>query len=191
MWTYDEAKLLAAFEELKPLVHFYTVDGKRYMVFHDHEDYNKGTKNLKYQVRSKIPPPPQNLCPCVMYTKEESGGAVSADQSADVSAVASAAVHVPSYVHVHVPSSDGDGGVEEGETWPPQKATNRGHLWDLFKRAKITGTDSQRRQYFEAWLAQSGAQRLEQILMERRIIGKDVFVIQRWYFNDMLKEAGK
>lgn len=191
---YDEAKIKAAFVELKSLIHFYEVDGKPYMVFHEHEDYNKGTKNLKYQHPSKIPPPSPSLCYCVAFTKQEEGGGSSNGRykdpvTADVTAVPTASVHVPSHVPVHVHVPEEDGGVEEGEEWPPLPATPRGHLWKLFGKAKITGTLAQRRQYFEAWLAQAGAQRLEQILMEPRVIGKDVFVLQRWYFNDMLKEA--
>lgn len=68
-------------------------------------------------------------------------------------------------------------------------ATPRGHLWKLFCKAKITGTPTQRRQYFEAWLAQVGAQRFEQILMDPKIIGVDVFAVQKWFFNDILANS--
>ena len=42
MLDYQEAPLLAAFNELKALnlCHFYEVNGKPYMVFHDHDEHN-------------------------------------------------------------------------------------------------------------------------------------------------------
>src|SRR6188768_1338758 len=46
---FDQTKLTMAFNELQDarLVHRYDVDGKPYMVYHDHDEHNKGTKNLK------------------------------------------------------------------------------------------------------------------------------------------------
>lgn len=190
MLAYDQAKIMAAFEELKAtkLAHFYEVDDKPYMVFHDHDEHNKGTKNLS-NLKPVCPPPMQSVCFCVAYTKKEEGDSSSAVRTADGTADVTAGVYVPPPVLVPVHVSEGAGGVEEGETWPPMPATTKGNLWKLFKKAHITGTPSQLRQFFEAWYAQAGPQRLEQILMERRIVGKDVFAVQKWYFNDMLKEA--
>jgi len=109
MLPYDEARVRAAFDELKKtrLCHFYDVDGKQFMVFHDHDEHNKGGKNLKYQNRSKIPPPSSMLCYCITYSKDEE----STDASADGSAVASANVHV--HVPVHVQSEDKRGLIGE------------------------------------------------------------------------------
>jgi len=69
---FDEARYTAALEELKreKLVHPYAVEGKEYMVFHDHEDHNKGLKNLR-NLRASCPPPPPSLCYCIVYTKDE------------------------------------------------------------------------------------------------------------------------
>jgi hypothetical protein len=187
---YEEARLLAAFNELKTtkLAHFYEVDGKPYMVFHGHDEHNKGTKNLR-NLKPVCPPPMQSACYCIAYTMNEEGDSASAVPSAVPSADGSTGVYVPSPVLVPVPVSEGDGGVEEGGTWPPMPATPKGLLWKLLKKAHITGTPSQLRQSFEGWYAQVGAQRLEQILMDPKIRGVDVFAVQKWFFNDILANS--
>lgn len=105
---YEEAKLLAAFNELKAtkLAHFYDVDGKPYMVFHDHDEHNKSSKNLKHS-KTKTPPPSTSLCYCVTYTKEEESSTV-ATIVPTVVATTDVHVHVP--VHVQDQVKRGSGG---------------------------------------------------------------------------------
>lgn len=104
---YEEAKLVAAFNELKAtnLAHFYDVDGKPYMVFHDHDEHNKSSKNLKHS-KTKTPPPPPSLCYCVTYTKEEEGASTVATVVPTVVATTDVHVHVP----VHDQVQRGSGG---------------------------------------------------------------------------------
>lgn len=66
-----EAQVEAGLEELAQigLVHPYESEGRRYIVFHKHEDYNKSHKNLK-NLRPTYPPPPP-ICPCVQYADSE------------------------------------------------------------------------------------------------------------------------
>lgn len=177
---YDEPKLLAAFNELKAskLVHFYEVEGKPYMVFHDHEECNKGTKNLKYQLRSKVPPPPPSLCFCVTYTKEEENQ-VTADQSADQSAVASAAVHV--HVLNSVPSeSKGDSKGDFDGQQEIRPAIR--HLYTRAKEAKMAGRKETILSYLDAWAARSDAGKVEQYLMDPWSKGKTVIEFQNHFF---------
>jgi hypothetical protein len=110
MQPYEEAKILVAFNELKKLnlCHFYEANGKPYMVFHDHDEYNKASKNLRHS-KSKTPPPPPSLCFCVTYTREEEDQGATTVATVVPTVVATTDVHVP--VHVHVPSS-----VLEGES---------------------------------------------------------------------------
>lgn len=85
----DEAKVAAALKELEDasLAHRYEVDGKSYLVFHDHDEHNKTMKNLRSQ-RPECPPPPPNLCYCVTYREgEEVGDPVEAEQGAENSPV--------------------------------------------------------------------------------------------------------
>lgn len=74
--AFDEQKYASAIAELKDLVHFYAVEGRPYMVYHDHDEHNKGTKNLK-NLRPSCPPPPPTLCYCIVYTPKEDGGVAS------------------------------------------------------------------------------------------------------------------
>lgn len=187
--------------ERSGLLHCYAAeDGRRYLVLHDYREYNP--PGALGRVSPKYPAPPPGLCPCVdserrsagcksLVIPPEEGGSDGVPSTLFLPEKSVRTPDVTSPVLSSSSSTSGDdGGVgEEEESWPPMPATSRGHLWKLFCKAKITGTASQKRQYFEAWLAQAGPERLEQIFMEKRVIGKDVFVIQRWYFNDMLKEA--
>ena len=70
----DREKIKAAFEELKAakLCHFYEVEDKPYMVFHDHDEHNKTARNLR-NIRPSCPPPMPGLCYCVVYTPKEEG----------------------------------------------------------------------------------------------------------------------
>lgn len=119
---YDEQRILAAIQELaaKRLVHLYEADGKRYMVYHEHEDHNKGMKNLR-NVHPACPPPPQNLCYCVTYAAGEE--AASADATAVPTAEPSTGVPLsllfsPVHVPVPVPAQEG----VQGEKRPPIEA---------------------------------------------------------------------
>lgn len=162
-----EAALLEL--EKTRLIHLFDSEGKRYLVYHDVEDFNPPGA-LRY-TKPQWPAPPEGVCRCLDSRR----------------------VHAVNTLLVSSPSSSssrlGGGGVEEGEDWPPMKATPRGLLWGLFRKAKITGTPSQLRQYFEAWYAQAGAQRLEEILMDPKVKGVDVFAVQRWFFNDILANS--
>lgn len=156
------------------LLHCFDVEGKTYLVLHDYREFNP--PGALGRVSPKYPTPPGGLCRCVDSERRASG-------------VRTPDVTSPS---TSLSSSGEDGGVGEEEelagSWPPTPATPRGHLWKLFLKAKITGTPGQKRQYFEAWYAQAGAQRFEQILMDQKIVGKDVFAVQRWYFNDFVEK---
>lgn len=62
----DDAKVEAAVQELGTagLLHLYNVAGHRYAIYHDHDAYNVGLRNLVNQ-RSKCPEPPTGLCRCI------------------------------------------------------------------------------------------------------------------------------
>lgn len=62
----DDAKVEAAVQELEAcgLLHLYAVAGHRYGIYHDHDAYNVGLRNLVNQ-RSKCPDPPIGLCRCI------------------------------------------------------------------------------------------------------------------------------
>jgi hypothetical protein len=53
-----------ALEELQivGLIHLFDTDGKRYLVYHDHEDFNP-TGAIRY-TRPQWPEPPSDLCKC-------------------------------------------------------------------------------------------------------------------------------
>lgn len=73
--TIADEEVALALDELanvgEGLVHLYIAeDGKRYMVFHHHEEHNPsgGWKTKP----CKCPPPPRGLCRCLKYTQQES-----------------------------------------------------------------------------------------------------------------------
>ena len=61
----DQEEVKVALRELEKAgsVHVYEVRGERYLVFHDHDDYNPPGKLRN--IRPKFPDPPVELCPCL------------------------------------------------------------------------------------------------------------------------------
>lgn len=175
MVPFDEAKYLAAFKELKGLVHFYDVDGKPYMVFHDHEEHNKGAKNLR-NIRPDCPPPPPNLCYCVTYSKEEEGGA-SADGTADATADGTAGVPFRSSP-VHVLGLEG----VQGEPFSP--TSPEAMIMGLLERAHCPTKPETQRRYAKAWITNKGFQYVEQACSDPFCKGKDVLAINDRFFRD-------
>lgn len=172
--NFDEAKYAAAIAELKGLVHFYEVDGKKFMVFHDHDEHNKGTKNLR-NIRPSCPPPPPNLCFCVVYTKKEEGG-VPAVPTADGTADSTAGVQDPVPVLVHVPLPE-----KNPEQFPDSPESRLVRL--ALKAKLIFASERQLRTHISGWLADKGFQYLESLLMNDAIRGKDVFWVHETYFK--------
>ncbi len=148
---FEEARVRAAFNEMEALklVHRYTVDGKPYFVFHDHDDHNKGTKNLR-NLKPVCPPPVSNLCFCVAYAQNEENGSSnqgltpdreqklkelerrsSAVPTADGTADGSAGVYVPVHVPVSVPVPVQEGVVGGGKA---KNGTTEAHIVSAWNR---------------------------------------------------------
>lgn len=52
------------------LIHVYLADNKPFIVFHDHDQHNKGLSNLRYR-KPDYPTPPSGLCKCVKFDPSE------------------------------------------------------------------------------------------------------------------------
>lgn len=156
---FDKDRYEAAFQELvkASLIHLYTVEGKVFMLYHEHDDYNKGTKNLR-NIHPECPPPPPNTCYCVVYAKsEETGPSLPVTQNV-----------------APVISND-----------PPEDMVRPAirHLYQRAKEAKIAGRKDTLLSYIESWVARTDAQRVEQNLMDPWARGKTVLEIQEHFFN--------
>lgn len=68
---------------------------------------------------------------------------------------------------------------------PMLPATPEGLLYALARRQCIQAKDDTLRTYLRGWIKQKGAQEVERILMEDRVVGKGILAIQDWYFNEM------
>lgn len=188
LMAFDEAKTRAAFNEIEALklVHRYTVDGKPFFVFHDHDEHNKAAKNLR-NVKSAAPPPPPSLCYCVTYTKEEEDQTTVATVDGTVVATTVVPVHVP--VPSSVPVSDqvlAERGEFEGERTRPVIR----HLYQKAKEAKVAGRKETLISYLESWVARADAQRVEQYLMDPWSRGKTILEIQDHFWPKNGKSNG-
>lgn len=125
----SESKVKTAIEAIERagLIHLYELGGKRYMVFHDHEQ--AGTGNLRYR-KSAFPAPPSSICRCVKTSQDEETG--TAVTTAVPTAVTTADVHV--HVPVLSPVHAKEGGVG-GET-PSAVLGELIDLWNYGKESK-------------------------------------------------------
>lgn len=180
---FDQQKIEAAMKELedKRLVHFYVVDEKKYMVYHNHDEHNKGIKNLKYQ-KVECPPPPSSLCYCIGYAKseelEETAGDVSAVASAVPTADATVYVHSPSpspsLVHVTVP---------EGVQGEPNPTSPEAQLIGVAEQQRVIAKPDTLRRYVTGWISDKGFEFVQKSLMDPWSRGKDVLSIHDRFFR--------
>ena len=63
------------------------------------------------------------------------------------------------------------------------------HLWDLARRQNVNAKEDTLRRYLKGWIAQKGAQAVEEILMRQDVVGKSVTAIQDYFFNSMKKKG--
>lgn len=178
MLPYDEGKIIAAFKELEAvnLCHFYKVDGKPYMVFHEHDEHNKAARNLR-NIKGSYPPPEPSVCPCVMYTKYEGEESTVVPTIVPTIVRTTASPILSSLVPDLVPE-----GVQ-GEPKPTQSSPE-GLLTRLALDAKVIhASERQLRTHIAGWLADKGFQFCEGLLMNPAVRGKDVFWIHEQYFK--------
>lgn len=144
------------------LLHLYDSNGKRYLVYHDVEDFNPPGA-LRY-AKPQWPEPQAGVCRCV--------------DSRRVSAVNTHLVSSPS----SLTSSSTSEGVQ-GEP-KPVASSPEGLLASLALAAKIIhASERQLRTHISGWVADKGFQRVEEILMNPAVRGKDVFWIHEQFFK--------
>lgn len=144
------------------VLHLYDVNGKRYLAFHDHDDWNPPGA-LKNNA-PKYPAPDPNLCECL---RRESGAI-----APPVCPVLSSSTSL---------SSEG----VQGEPRPPASSPE-GLLVNLALNAKVIhASERQLRTHVSGWLADKGFQFVESTLMSPSVRGKDVFWIHENYFKPL------
>lgn len=182
----DQVQAALATLAQRGLVHAYEVEGKAFLVFHDHDQ--AGTGNLRYR-KSSIPAPPSSLCRCIQLE----GESLTAVKTAVRTAVNTAVVHVPSPVHVQ------EGVVGGGDTPPPRKPPppvvsakdeSMRQLFALAKQQSILAKDDTLTNYLAGWLRRLGsADKLHEKLMDPIVVGKTVIEIQDWLFPKVAQKA--
>lgn len=148
------------------LIHLFDSEGKRYLVYHDVEEFNPPGA-LRYQ-KTSWPDPDGGLCRCL---------------SRRVNAVST----------TFVPSSSLKEGVqgkpdlESLDT--PDSPDSR--LFRLAIKAKLRAvSETQLRRYVSGWNAEKGFQFVEALLMNQAIKGKDVLDVNNQYFRPQ-RSTGK
>lgn len=159
------------------LIHLFDVGSKRYLVFHDHNQWNPAS-NLKNQ-KGTYPSPPTSLCQCIDV------------RDGDVP-VASAPV---------LSSSNGVRGVQggEGESLPPRRSLPpvinakdeaMRQLFALAKQQNILAKDNTLTNYLAGWMRRlGGAKALHEKLMDPFVAGKTVIEIHDWMFPKVAQKA--
>jgi len=145
------------------LIHLFDVGSRRYLVFHDHQQWNPPS-NLKYAKGIYASPPPGT---CICCKSIESNP----DETALVSSSS---------------SSTGLRGVQGGEG--ASKAISGDdeimrQLFDLAKKQSVMGREDTIRAYLIGWKRRlGGADKLQEKLMDPWVVGKTVIEIQEWLF---------
>lgn len=166
----DEIRLEQVEDALKELerervLHLYTSGSKRYLVMHDHAEYNPPGA-LRYQ-DAKNPDPPDDLCQCL---RQECG------------------VKTPPVTSSSSSLSSLEG--VEGEPTPPPEPkpilnardeTLR-QLFALARKQKVAATDETLRNRLDAWVARLGADVVHAKLMEPTTVGRTVNELQDQWF---------
>ena len=88
------------------LIHLYDAAGKKYLVYHDHADFNTG--GAMANMPSKWPDPPPSLCVCVVCLKERRVSGAGAGGDPAQAAIVSSRL-------LSSRSSGGSGGEEPGK----------------------------------------------------------------------------
>jgi len=146
------------------LIHLYDVDGKRYLVYHDHEDSNP--TGALGKVSPKWPEPPLDLCKCV----SENGARTAVERCFSPLSLST--------------SQEGVQGEEERDA--PDSFGHR--LYRLAKRQKLRAvSDRQLRTYVDGWLASKGFQYCEEVISNS--LGADVLDVNTKHFRVATKDA--
>lgn len=166
----------AALQELSKerVLHLYHSGEKRYLVLHDHDQWNP-TGALRYQ-GAKYPEPPPEACEC---QRRESG------------------VKTPP---VSLSSSSTSEGVQGEHTDdPPPRVPSRPvvsprdevlrQLFALAKNQKVAATDATLRNRLDGWVARIGAQEVQARLMDPSTVAKTVIELQDMWFPKVAQRA--
>lgn len=186
---YAESKFEGALKELqdKRLVHFYAVEGKQYMVYHEHDEHNRGTKNLR-NIHPDCPPPPPDLCYCITYAKGEE--TPTADGTAVPTADGTAGVpflSVPVPVLVLVPE-----GVQGEPTPEPLIPTSpEGQLIKAAEQQRIIAKPETLRRYVTGWISDRGFEGAQKAVMDPWSRGKDILSVHDRFFRVNANGNGK
>lgn len=151
-----EAALLEL--QLERVIHLFDMGGKRYLVIHDHEEWNPPGA-LRY-AEAKYPSPPLDLCEC---QRRERG------------------VKTP-LVRPVMSTSDGSGEEQPSVGVPSDRSSPTGLLIAKAEKLDIPEKPATLRRYIGAWVARSDYTRVEQILSDQWCKGRSVIEIQDHFF---------
>jgi hypothetical protein len=144
------------------VLHLYDANGKRYLVIHDHADWNPSGA-LRY-ADPKYPDPDPKLCECLRREQAVKPPLV-LSSSSSLSAASEAI------------QGESEGGSRGEEIRPAIR-----HLYTRAKEAKLAGRKETILNYLDAWAARSDAGKVEQYLMDPWSKGKTVIEFQNHFF---------
>lgn len=141
------------------LLHLYDSNGKRYLVYHDVEDFNPPGA-LRYQ-KPQWPDPSEDLCKCL--SRRESGV-------------------LPPLVSSPSSSSSSSEGVQgEGPLLP---GSPEAMIVGILERKNCPSAPKTIRRYARGWISDKGFQFVEQATMDPWCKGKDVIAIHDRFFRE-------
>lgn len=155
-------RALLDLQEIK-LIHLYdSEDGKRYLVYHDVEDFNPPGA-LRY-TKPQWPAPPDDLCKCLQ--RRESGVLAPLVTSPSSSTSSS-----PPYQPPPEPT--------DGRFLPSSPV---GQILELMRRKKIRGGKDQLRNAAEGWIAKKNFEFCQELFTNGKVDGWDVFEVSNTHF---------
>jgi hypothetical protein len=157
------------------LIHLYEAEGKRCLLFHDHQEMNP-PGSLRYQ-RPRWPTPESKRCECFTIVKAP----LSRCSSRPLSSSSTEGVQGEPSEPVPTPPSK-----------PPVESPRDEVLRQLFNLAqnqKIAATPGTLRTRLDAWVARLGASEVQARLMDRLSVGRTVNELQDAWFPKVTQKA--
>jgi len=144
--------------ERERVLHLYDVDGKQYLVFHDHDDWNPPGA-LKNNA-PKYPDPDPKICKCL---RRESGA------------------NAPPVLSPSSSSSTSEGVEGEGLPLPDSPEAR---IMKLLEQRNCPSSPTTIRRYARGWITDKGFQFTECVAMDDWCKGKDVIAIHDRFFRE-------
>lgn len=154
------------------LIHLFDAGSKRYLVFHDHDQWNP-PGNLKFQ-RGKYPLAPESVCQCV----------VKAAPSKPVDPGSEEEGERRSNVVRTSPSSP----LSSSNVISPRDEMLR-QMFNLAKNQNVAARADTLMVHLKAWTARLGAQEVQARLMDKSVVGKTVNEIHDQWFPKVAQKA--